>query len=77
MASLDEDYVTFPHCDPHVLHQPTVCLICDKYAAKLQEVRIRHGINFTGEHDPNKKPCPAEKNRPLERIEKWGGNRPA
>ena len=33
-------------------------------------------INFTGENDPKKAPCPSTYFRPLETIEKWHGNVP-
>lgn len=63
------------HCDPNVVHPPGVCEMCDLYP-HFQHQRINAGINFTGEQDPNKKPCPAELLRPLTTINKWHGNYP-
>jgi len=34
------------------------------------------GINFTGHHDPDKLPCPAETKRSIDTINQWGGNIP-
>lgn len=72
---------SFPHCDPKILHSPEAnCAICNEYADSLQYIRKIWGINFTGEHskfdaDGNRLlPCPAEVARPLENINKWGGN---
>jgi hypothetical protein len=64
-----------PHCDQKVIHAPKTCEICDKFP-EWQELREVWGINFTGENDANKIQCPSETRRPLEIIEKWGGNRP-
>lgn len=63
-----------PHCDQWVLHAPGRCQHCDKYS-DWQKMREMWDVNFTGERDPNKRPCPSEERRPLERIERWGGNR--
>lgn len=63
-----------PHCDSEVLHAPGRCATCDDNRPDLQEFRLLHGINFTGETDPAKLPCPATTHRPLETIERWGGN---
>jgi len=65
-----------PHCDSNVLHSPGTCNYCDKHVS-LQDFRMFHGMAFTNEEfDPNrhKFPCPAQQNRPLETIERWGGN---
>ena len=64
-----------PHCDSRVLHAPGKCEFCDRYQDRQNE-RIAQGINFTGENDPAKKPCPATEVRPLDMIERWPGNRP-
>lgn len=64
-----------PHCDDLILHAPGKCVYCDEYAEEQQE-RIRDGVNFTGEGDPNKKTCPAEQRRALRDINRWGGNTP-
>jgi hypothetical protein len=65
----------FPHCDEKVLHAPGTCEFCDSYPEE-QQARIASGTNFTGEGDLNKLPCPAEQRRPLETINRWGGNTP-
>jgi len=65
----------YPHCDSNVLHFPKFCVYCDQYPEKQAE-RIDKGINFTGQQDPNKAPCPAETNRPLDTINHWYGNVP-
>lgn len=63
----------FPHCDSDVLHAPSVCEYCDRYPQRQQE-RIAKKINFTGQNDPDKEKCPAEKRRSLSNIERWYGN---
>lgn len=65
----------YPHCDELVLHAPGTCEYCDRYPVD-QAIRVSEGINFTGEGNPNKKPCPAEVRRKLSTINKWGGNVP-
>lgn len=72
-AAADREGV-IPHCDSNVLHAPGRCDYCDRGFADLQEFRLLHGINFTGESDPTKLPCPATAKRPVETIERWGGN---
>lgn len=62
--------MTFPHCDPNVLHAPGECVYCDMHP-DMQEARVAQGINFTG-HGPD----PATDVRPLEIINKWYGNVP-
>ncbi len=65
----------YPHCDNRVLHAPTAgCIYCNE-RPEWQKLRMDWGINFTGENDPSKLPCPAETRRSLENIEKWPGNR--
>ena len=64
-----------PHCDSAVLHAPSICEYCDDYP-DYQELRRLWGINFTGENDPDKLPCPSEVRRSLDVINRWGGNRP-
>jgi hypothetical protein len=53
----------------------TSCDVCDNFpiAQKLREI---WNINFTGEGNPNKQPCPAEVARPVDLIHRWPGNRP-
>lgn len=65
----------FPHCDSSVLHAPGECQYCDHYP-DWQQARAVQGINFTGHHDPDKAPCPAERRRPVETINRWYGNVP-
>lgn len=64
-----------PHCDSAILHAPGKCEYCDRHP-DWQELRQSWGINYTGESDPEKLPCPAETRRSLETINRWGGNRP-
>lgn len=63
----------FPHCDDLVLHRPGTCWACDLYPEQ-QGVREQLGVNFTGEHDPSKHPCPAELRRPIDTINHWYNN---
>ncbi len=66
----------FPHCDSRVLHAPGECEYCDAHP-EWQALRIAWGIAFTGyTPDVGETPCPAERMRPLDTIEKWGGNKP-
>lgn len=62
------------HCDYMVLHAPGECQFCDRHP-KQQEYRRTHNINFTGEKNPNKRPCPAELIRG-DICQEWGGNKP-
>lgn len=72
----DDAYAApWPHCDSHVLHAPDVCKYCDMYP-DLQQARTDEGINFTGEGNPKKLPCPAERERSFETINRWVGNAP-
>ena len=66
----------FPHCDARVLHAPGCCDFCDRHP-DWQELRRLWGIAFTGK-DPkgDEVRCPAERQRTLEKVEVWGGNRP-
>jgi len=64
-----------PHCDPDVLHRPSKCEFCDQFPSR-QAARVRDRVNFTGEEDQAKGPCPSTITRPLEVIERWSGNRP-
>jgi hypothetical protein len=66
----------FPHCDQLVLHGPKAnCRYCNEHP-EWQQLREVWGINFTGENDPEKVPCPATLRRSVENIHKWPGNRP-
>jgi len=69
------DMAPFPHCDSNILHGKKECQYCDQYP-DWQDKREADGINFTGHKDPNKKPCPSEQLRPVERAYRWPGNRP-
>lgn len=65
----------FPHCDHRVLHRPGSCEFCDLHP-EWQAIRVAMAINFTGESDPKKDPCPSVKFRPVQVSHAWGGNRP-
>lgn len=71
-----EPLYTAPHCDGDVLHAPSECQYCDEFPDR-QAQRVKDKVNFTGHHDPSKKPCPAEVRRDLDTINKWPGNRPS
>jgi hypothetical protein len=66
---------SFAHCDDLVLHRKGSCEFCDMYPER-QQGRIDAGVNFTGETDPGKLPCPSTEKRSLETINRWPGNRP-
>ena len=63
-----------PHCDAKVLHSPGTCEYCD-HRADLQAVRLVWGISFTGEGSTETSTCPSQLERPLEKINRWPGNR--
>lgn len=69
----------FPHCDQNVLHSPKWgCRYCNEHP-DWQELREAWGINFTGEYDPNKLPCPSLRFRSEDRVHgegAWHGNVP-
>lgn len=65
-----------PHCDTRVLHAPKTCKYCDMHP-DWQEYREVALINFTGEHDTTKAPCPSDYFRTLQDINNWAGNIPA
>ena len=67
--------MTYPHCDQSILHAPGVCEYCDMHPA-WQELRSGWGINFTGEADPAKAPCPSTFFRPSAYRDLWPGNTP-
>jgi hypothetical protein len=73
---MTETIKQFPHCDARVLHAKGECEYCDRHP-DWQELREVWKINFTGQKDPSKALCPAEKARGLDSINKWGGNRPS
>lgn len=62
-----------PHCDSSILHAPGSCVHCDHYP-DWQEMRVRSRINFTGENDPDKAPCPSLHFRPAAVRDRWYGN---
>ncbi len=65
----------FPHCDSAVLHSPAQnCEYCNRHP-NWQSLREYWRINFTGETDPTKAPCPSTRLRDLETINRWPGNR--
>lgn len=67
----------FPHCDALVLHAPEECQFCDAHP-DWQYLRMHWGIAFTGE-DPvaGQVQCPAERERPRDKVNRWGGNTPS
>ncbi len=65
----------FPHCDQNVLHKPGLCRYCDAHP-DWQELREVWGINFTGESDTSKFPCPSIRFRTAEQAQRWHGNQP-
>ena len=65
---------TAPHCDSRILHMPGSCQFCDLHP-EYHTARKMWGINFTGQYDEDKLPCPSEVDRVLEDIEQWGPNR--
>lgn len=63
-----------PHCDDLVLHEPGRCEYCDRFPG-WQDARLMRGIAFTGnEPEDWERACPATVLRPVEKIERWGGN---
>lgn len=62
------------HCDQSIMHAPGVCQYCDHYP-QAQALREWWRINFTGEHDPAKAPCPSTYFRSDETRDLWGGNK--
>lgn len=64
-----------PHCDPTILHAPGACGVCDLYP-NWQTLRETWWINFTGQNETNKAPCPSLHGRPAEVRDRWPGNRP-
>lgn len=63
-----------PHCDQSILHAPGECRYCDMHP-DWQEYREAARINFSGQHDVDKAPCPSEHFRPAEVRDRWPGNR--
>jgi hypothetical protein len=68
------DRAPYPHCDARVLHAPGECEYCDAYP-DYQATRLVAMVNFTGHYDAGKSICPSERERPLETINRWPGNR--
>ena len=66
--------IVMPHCDSSVLHEPNKCQFCDRYP-EAQKYRISARINFTGQNDEDKTPCPSTHTRSAESVDAWGGNR--
>jgi len=67
MPLTGRELIPYPHPDPLVLHRPSSCWVCDLYPQE-QVFRSLLGINYTGEYDPTKLSCPAEKRRTLADI---------
>lgn len=67
----------WPHCDSLILHAPEdECEYCNAHP-EWQQLRQLWGINFTGQTDPTKTPCPSSRYRTAEQAHKWHGNRPS
>jgi hypothetical protein len=69
--------MTFPHCDPKILHAPGECEYCDEHN-DWQHLRELWGIAFTGyEPDESKKelPDPATFVRGFANCNSWWGNK--
>jgi len=64
-----------PHCDASILHAPGACQYCDLYPA-WQELRRRWRMNYTGDYDTDKAPCPSVYFREPWVRDHWGGNQP-
>lgn len=75
IVSEERERAFAPHCDQTILHAPGVCEYCDHYA-DWQAVRDTQRINFTGEEDPDKAPCPSTYFRPSAYRDAWPGNTP-
>ncbi len=71
-----EDSTRAPHCDPSILHAPGECEFCDLHPSRQVEREIQR-INFTGQHDPERAPCPSEFFRSPTDRDAWGRNRPS
>jgi hypothetical protein len=69
-----EIHGTVPHCDSNILHRLGTCDYCDE-RLELHSARRVLCINYTGEYEEALLICPSERDRPLETIERWGGNR--
>lgn len=70
--------LTYPHCDPQVLHAPGECEYCDD-RKEWQELREQWRINFTGHYDSDKTICPSEQTRGIGKVggeNGWVGNSP-
>lgn len=61
------------HCDQTILHAPGECQYCDHYP-EAQALRQWWRINFTGQHDEGKAPCPSTHLRSDELRDAWPGN---
>lgn len=65
-----------PHCDPSILHGPdSGCTFCNE-CPDWQALREMWQINFTGEYDTDKAPCPSVYFRSVSDRDAWPGNRP-
>lgn len=63
-----------PHCDSSILHAPGYCEYCDDHP-DWQHYRELARINFTGQRDESKAPCPSTHFRPDSQRDLWPGNR--
>lgn len=71
----DHEQLTAPHCDSSILHAPGACEFCDLHP-DWQAYRQLAQINFTGEYDIDKAPCPSVYFRAVHARDAWPGNRP-
>lgn len=70
------DLPQMPHCDSSILHRPGECQFCDMHP-DWQQYREMARINFTGQADEGKAPCPSNWFRPASARDRWPGNVPA
>lgn len=49
---------TRAHCNELTCHRPGSCNYCDRHP-EVQQYRLDNGINFTGETNADKAPCPS------------------
>lgn len=71
---LTDSVSRMPHCDARILHAPGKCHHCDLFA-DFQQYRLLSEINFTGENDLRKSPCPSLWTRTAAQRDAWPRNR--
>lgn len=75
MTTSNEERCYAPHCDSSILHAPDKCKFCAEYP-DWQAMREVQRINFTGEYDVDKAPCPSVYFRTVDVRDAWPGNTP-